>query len=180
MAILPGVTVDNNRILIIRLIDYNAEKLVFDDALTVFTMIYDTSVIIPEPDQLADGEIVIFDIKGLSAKHLANMSLSSLRCFVKYMLDVHPIRLSQVHVINSHSLLDKILMVLRPFIGSKAFKAIRFHRPDTTTCSTLCPESFCLKNSADFSDRLSRQSNCGLKTLKITGKYFPHCCSHFL
>lgn len=139
MAILPGVTVDNNRILIIRLIDYNAEKLVFDDALTVFTMIYDTSVIIPEPDQLADGEIVIFDIKGLSAKHLAKMSLSSLRCFVKYMLDVHPIRLSQVHVINSHSLLDKILMVLRPFIGSKAFKAIRFHRPDTTTLFDFVP-----------------------------------------
>lgn len=139
MALLPQVTVDNNRILVIRLIDYNPENLIFEHALTVFSMVYDTTIMTPEPDRLADGEIVIFDVKGLSARHLTRMSLSSLRCFIKYMIDAHPLRLKQVHVVNTHSLLDKLLMIVRPFLGSKAMKSIHFHLPETTTLYDYVP-----------------------------------------
>lgn len=86
MTPLLKLTSDNKRVLIIRLIDFNPNNIIIDDALTVFTMVYDTSVIsLDEDGQLANGEIVIFDLKGLTAKHLARMGLSTLRCFVKYM-----------------------------------------------------------------------------------------------
>lgn len=133
MALMPNVTADNNRILIIRLIDFDPNNLIFDDAMRVFTLVYDTSVITPEEPQLADGEIVIFDLKGLTAKHLTRMSLSSLRCFIRYMIDAHPLRIKQVHVVNSHSLLDKLMLILRPFLGARAMKNIHFHQPNTNT-----------------------------------------------
>ena len=133
MAPLPKVTPDNNRILLLRLIDFNPDNLVFDDALKVFTMVYDTSMITPDSNRIADGEIVIFDLKGLTPKHLTRLSFSSLKCFVKYMTEAHPIRIKQVHVINSHSLLDKLVMLMKPFLGAKAMKVIHFHMPDSTT-----------------------------------------------
>jgi hypothetical protein len=143
----PGVTPDNNRILTIRLIDHNPENLIVDHALTVFSMVYDTTIITPEPNQLADGEIVVFDPRGLSARHLARMGLSSLRCFIRYMVDAHPLRIKQVHVVNSNSLLDKLMMMMRPFLGARAVKTIHFHLPQSTTLyeyvpRELLPEEF--------------------------------------
>lgn len=133
MVPLPKLTTENSRILILRLIDFNPENLIFDDAVTVFTMVYDTSIITPEEQSLADDEIVIFDLKGLTSKHITRMNLSTLRCFIKYMVDAHPLRIKQVHIVNSSSLLDKLMLILRPFLGSKAMKAIHFHAPNTTT-----------------------------------------------
>lgn len=133
MVPLQQITPDNNRILLIRLIDFNPDNLVFDDALTVFTMVYDISMITPDSEQIADGEIVIFDFKGLTPRHLTKLSLSSLRCFVKFMIDALPIRIKQVHVVNSHSMLDKLVMLMKPFLGAKAMKVVHFHQPDSTT-----------------------------------------------
>lgn len=81
-----------------RLIDFNPEDFTFDDALTVFTMVYDTSVVTRDEGELADGEIVIFDVTGMTAKHLTKIGLSSLKCFIKYMTDAHPVSL--VKLIN--------------------------------------------------------------------------------
>lgn len=118
----------------IRLIDFNPSNIIIDDALTVFTMVYDTTVVTIDQDgQLANGEIVIFDLKGLSAMHLARMGLSTLRCFVKYMIDAHPIRITQVHLLNTNTMLDKLMTMLKPILGSKAAKFIHFHQPGSTT-----------------------------------------------
>lgn len=133
MVPLPKLTAENNRILLLRLIDYNPENIEFDDALTVFTMVYDISVITPEEDRLADGEIVIFDLKGLTGRHLTKLNLSSLRCFFKYMIDAHPLKIKQVHIINSHSLLDKLKLLMKMFLGAKAMAVFHFHMPVSTT-----------------------------------------------
>lgn len=133
MTPLLKLTSDNKRVLIIRLIDFNPNNIIIDDALTVFTMVYDSSVIsLDEDGQLANGEIVIFDLKGLTARHLATMGLSTLRCFVKYMIDAHPIRITQVHLLNTNSILDKLMMIIKPFLGAKAAKVIHFHQPGST------------------------------------------------
>lgn len=140
MVPLPKVTPENNRILLLRLIDFDPENVIFDDALTVFTMVYDISVITPEQGGcLADGEIVIFDLKGLTGRHLSKLSLSSLRCFFKYMVDAHPLKYRQVHIINSHSLLDKLKLLMRPFLGSKAMEVFYFHLPNSTTLYDYVP-----------------------------------------
>lgn len=139
MVPLPHVTPDNHRVLTLRLIDFDPKNLIFDNALRVFTMVYDAAMITPDADRLADGEIVVFDLKGLTASHLARIGLSSLRCFIKYMMDAHPLRIKAVHVVNSHSLLDKLMMLLRPFLGAKAMKVIHFHLPNTTTLFDFVP-----------------------------------------
>jgi hypothetical protein len=59
MVIMPKRTPKNNRILLIRLIDFVPENLVFEDALSVFTMVNETSIITPDEDEIADGEVVV-------------------------------------------------------------------------------------------------------------------------
>ncbi|CRL03400.1 CLUMA_CG016526, isoform A [Clunio marinus] len=140
MVLLPKVTKDNNRIMTLRLIDYNPDQLVFDDGLKVFTMVNDTFIKTQnENAKFATGEIVVFDLQGLTARHVTRMGISSLRCFLKYMIDAHPVRIKEIHVVNAHSLLDKLMYMLKPFISARHLKVIHFHLPNSTTLFEYIP-----------------------------------------
>lgn len=139
MFLMPKVTADNNRIMIIKLIDFNPENLIFDDAITVFSMVNDTTIITREEGPLADGEILIFDLYGLTARHLTRIGFSTLRCFFRYMIEAHPMRVRQVHLVNCSSLLDKLMMLIRPLMGSKTTKIMHFHTPNSTTLFDFVP-----------------------------------------
>jgi hypothetical protein len=140
MVFMPKSTPNNNRVLIIRLIDFLPDNIVFEDALTVFTMVYDTAIVTREKEKLVDGEVLILDLNGFGARHLARLGLSLLRCFIKYMIEAHPIRITEVHIVNSHSLLDKIMFIAKPFLGGKAIQLIHFHSPNAETLYDFVPK----------------------------------------
>lgn len=139
---MPKVTAENNRIVITKLIDVNANDITFDDVTLVSSMIFDTTLIMPENDDgtLADGEILIYDLDGLSAKHLTKISFSSLRGFFRYMSEAHPVRVKQIHLVNCSSMVDKLVMLFRPFIGAKAMQIMHFHTPNSTTLFDFVPK----------------------------------------
>jgi hypothetical protein len=139
MFLMPKVTDDNNRIMILKLIDFDADNIVVDDALTVFSMVYDATLVSREDGQLADGEILIIDLEGVTARHLTKIGFSSLRCFFKYMNEAHPMRIKQIHLINCPSVLDKLMVLCRPLMYSTTMKAMHFHLPDAMTLFDFVP-----------------------------------------
>lgn len=142
MIFMPTLTSENNRVILTRLVDFEPDNVVFEDVLTVLSMLSDISLITPdviEENKLADGEILIYDLNGLSTKHLTKLGFSAMRCFFRYMMEAHPMRVRQIHLINCSSLLDKIVMLIRPFIGSNAMKVMHFHAPDSTTLYDFLP-----------------------------------------
>lgn len=143
MVLLPKLTPQNNRIIVTRLIDFSTENIPdFDEILRVSSMIFDVAAITPENDgeKLADGEILVYDLNGLTAKHLTKLSLSSLRGFFKYMSEAHLMRIREIHLINCSSLVDKLFVLLRPFVG-KAMQIMHFHQPDTETLFDFVPKN---------------------------------------
>ncbi|XP_037810373.1 alpha-tocopherol transfer protein isoform X1 [Lucilia sericata] len=128
---LPGKTPDNYKLLIYRLIDHDADKFNFTDSIKVFFMMSDCRFAInDEPD---DGEVPIFDMSGYSLRHLTKTVLSVLRVYMKFVQEAHPVRIRQIHVLNSPSYLDKVLTVIKPFMKSEVFKLIHFHLPNADT-----------------------------------------------
>jgi hypothetical protein len=141
MVILPKLTPANNRVIITRLIDYTTDDIPeFDDTLRISSMIFDVTAITPEQHNgaLADGEVLIYDLNGLTAKHLTKLSFSSLRGFFKYMSEAHLMRIREIHLINCSSLVDKLVMLIRPFVG-KGMQIMHFHQPDSTTLLDFVP-----------------------------------------
>lgn len=86
-------------------------------------MMADCRFAVDEED--VDGEIPIFDMSGYSLRHLTKTVLSSLRIYMKFVQEAHPVRIKQIHVLNSPSYLDKVLTVIKPFIKSEVFKLVR-------------------------------------------------------
>jgi len=82
MACIPGRTPEGYKILMYRLIDYDASKLTFNDAMKTFFLFNDIEL---SEEGLCPGYIVIFDMKGISLSHLAKINLSSIRKFMTYI-----------------------------------------------------------------------------------------------
>lgn len=82
MITLPGTTAEGYKVLVYRLVDYDASKLTFNDALKAFFLFNDIRL---SEDGLCPGYIVIFDMKGISLSHLARCNISSIRKFMTYI-----------------------------------------------------------------------------------------------
>uniref|UniRef100_W8BTC1 Alpha-tocopherol transfer protein n=2 Tax=Ceratitis capitata TaxID=7213 RepID=W8BTC1_CERCA len=130
---LPGLTPDKNKLLLYRLIDYEADKFNFTASIKVFFMMADLRFVIPDEAGMCDGEVPIFDMAGYSLRHVARTVFSSLRVYMKFVQEAHPVRLKAIHVLNCPSYLDKVLTVVKPFIKSEVFKLIHFHLPNADT-----------------------------------------------
>ncbi|KAH8294540.1 hypothetical protein KR044_007736 [Drosophila immigrans] len=130
---LPGLTPENNKLLFYRLIDFDADKFNFTASIKMFFMVADCRFATETDCRLSDGEIPIFDMAGYTLRHLTKTALSSLRVYMKFVQEAHPVRLREIHVLNCPSYLDKVLTVVKPFIKSEVFKLIHFHLPDADT-----------------------------------------------
>ena len=84
MVPLLQTTPENYKVCIFRLVDFDADKFDFNDAVKTFFIMADIRLITPDPKILTDGEIPIFDMKGLTLKHLTKVILSTLRLYMRY------------------------------------------------------------------------------------------------
>lgn len=105
----------------------------FTAGIKVFFMVADCRFATETDGRLSDGEIPIFDMAGYTLRHLTKTVLSSLRVYMKFVQEAHPVRLKEVHVLNCPTYLDKVLTVVKPFIKSEVFKLIHFHLPNADT-----------------------------------------------
>lgn len=93
----------------------------------------------PEKEKLAEGEVFIFDLGKVSTKYLTMLSIASIRCFFKYILEAHPIRIKQVHMVNASSIVSKGIIIAKPFLGSRTTERTHFHLPNSTTLFDFVP-----------------------------------------
>ncbi|XP_073948034.1 alpha-tocopherol transfer protein-like isoform X2 [Choristoneura fumiferana] len=73
------------------------------------------------------GYIFLFDMRGVRLGHLTRVSLSSLKKFFQYVQEAQPVRMKAIHVLNTEPILDKLLLLIRPFMEKKFFDMIKFH-----------------------------------------------------
>lgn len=92
------------------------------------------------PLKVNDGDVPVFDMSGFSYRHLTKLSLSTLRCYMKFTQEAFPVRLKQIHLINVSPVLNKVLMVLRPFMKTSVSQLLNFHAPNSTTLYDHVPQ----------------------------------------
>lgn len=126
MAPLPKATPEGYQIILYRLKDLDPSKLLFNDLVKCFCAFNDVKI---SEDGLVPGYIVILDMKGLSFSHFMKVTpyVQSIRCILLYLQECHPVRLKQVHVINTVSFMDRVLSLIKPFIQSELMNILHLH-----------------------------------------------------
>ncbi|SPP77727.1 blast:Alpha-tocopherol transfer protein [Drosophila guanche] len=168
---LPGLTPENNKLLFYRLIDFDADKFNFTAGIKVFFMVADCRFATENDGRMSDGEIPIFDMAGYTLRHLTKTVLSSLRVYMKFVQEAHPVRLKEVHVLNCPSYLDKVLTVVKPFIKSEVFKLIHFHLPNAETPFKHFPRSMLPEEYGGQAGKMSELKQQWMQLLKEQRDY---------
>jgi hypothetical protein len=114
------------------------------------------------------GDIPVFDMHGLTYRHITKISLSTLRCYMKFTQEAFPVRLQEIHLINVSPVLSKLLTVLRPFMKERVRNMLNFHSPDSESFNNHISKEYmpfeyggeagCLKDiKADYVKQIESQ-----------------------
>ncbi|KAM7348551.1 alpha-tocopherol transfer protein-like [Cochliomyia hominivorax] len=140
MVPLPGLTSDNYKILCFRLTEKDVKMQNSIEESKAFFLMTDVRFIysdleenfnddseIDDMETLANGEIHIVDIGNYTLRHMASMSLMTMRTYMNFLQHAYPVRLKAMHVINCPTFLNRMVAITRPFIHEDVFKMIHFH-----------------------------------------------------
>lgn len=130
---LPKKTEEGYQVYISRFLDSNPDKFNFLNYTKMFFNISDVRM--KTEEKIPPGDIPIFDMSGFTFRHLMNLIFSPalVKKYMKITQEAHPVSLKQIHVINTSSLLEKLLTFLRPLMREEVKNLIHFHGEGSPT-----------------------------------------------
>lgn len=123
---LPGITPNGRRVTICRGIhpDLNSQQIT--DILKLALMVGDVRLI--EEKEGVAGDIYVLDAAVLGASMLAKLSASVIKKFLICVQEAYPIKLKEVHIVNTSPLVERIVNFVKPFLKEKIRKRIFIHK----------------------------------------------------
>lgn len=131
-------TPENNSVSIFRLVDSNPDKMDFNDVIKAFYMASDVRLVTTE-EVWADGEVPVFDMTNVTLRHITKVVFSSLRLFMKYSQEAHPVIVQQIHIVNCSSLVNRVMWLIKPFLKAEVAERIQTHLPGSDTLYKFIP-----------------------------------------
>lgn len=144
MISIPKKTVEGYEILLYRLIDTDPSKIIFSDALKGFCMFNDIRI---SEDLLAEGYVVIFDMKGVRLSHISRVQLGPLKSFMTYIQEAHPARLKKIYICHAAYFVNQVMSLVKPLIKSELMSLLYF----TTQGPQTLFEKEVLPNVSEYS-----------------------------
>ncbi|KAJ9593638.1 hypothetical protein L9F63_014816 [Diploptera punctata] len=125
MIPLRWTTPEGYRVLLYRMTDHDSGRYDLNAAVKTFCMFNDMRM---AEDGLCPGYIAIIDVKGLSFGHLGKFSVTTLKKIVTYLQECQPVILQAVHLINTSPVIDKLMLLSKPFIKNEIMQLIKLHQ----------------------------------------------------
>lgn len=123
MVSMPKKTPEGYEVLIYRLTDFEPSKVHFAECIKGFCMFNDLRL---SEDLLAEGYIVIFDMKGVRLSHITRVQLGPLRAFMAYIQEAHPARLKKIYICHAASFVNQVMAMIKPLIQSEMLSLLHF------------------------------------------------------
>lgn len=133
-------TPENYKVTIFRLVDENPDIVNFNHVIKAFYIVTDIRLV--TLDELwGDGEIPVFDMSNITLRHFTKIVFSTMRLFLKYSQEAHPVTVRQVHIVNCNSLVNRILQLIKPFLKTEVAERIHTHLPGAETLFKFIPRN---------------------------------------
>ncbi|CAK9806903.1 Alpha-tocopherol transfer protein-like [Anthophora quadrimaculata] len=121
---LPGLSKQGYNILFGNLMDGDSSHYSFEECTKYFFMISDLIGLKNGP---CDGYIFIGDAAEVSLGHVGRMSPMGMKKLVMYVQEAIPVRLKEIHFINTPSVMDVIMNMAKPFMKKELWSMIHLH-----------------------------------------------------
>lgn len=119
----------NHKVTFFRLIEANPESFVICDLFRVVLAELDAKFVTEEKISPHDGEIFINDMKNFGLKHLMQSIASPIlvKNFLKYAQYAAPMKLVEIHFINSPPAFLKLANFVKPLLNKEVADSLYFH-----------------------------------------------------
>ncbi|XP_034827631.1 alpha-tocopherol transfer protein-like [Maniola hyperantus] len=143
-APLPGLTPNGRRVTICRGLDKNIDADQLNNMFKLALMMGD--VRLKEELEGVGGDIYILDASVVSPSHLAKLSPSSIKKFLICVQEAYPVKLKEVHIVNTSPVIESLINFIKPFLKDKIKNRIFIHSDINTlknhVPSEMLPEEF--------------------------------------
>ncbi|KAL4707239.1 hypothetical protein ACJJTC_008320 [Scirpophaga incertulas] len=123
---LPGLTPNGRRVTICRGVYPNLNTQEITDSLKLALMIGD--VRLTEEREGVAGDIYVLDAAILGPSLLAKLSPATVKKFMICIQEAYPVKLKEVHIINTSPIVERFVNFVKPFLKEKIRKRIFIHR----------------------------------------------------
>ncbi|XP_052563849.1 alpha-tocopherol transfer protein-like isoform X2 [Culex pipiens pallens] len=124
MGILPQTTPEGYKIIVVRLADTDASKF-SQISYSKFAAIALEEWL--KEDGLAEGHVIIYDFTGCHLGHIAKLGIFPTKNYLYYIQEALPIRMKGMHFANIPSFVDKILLLMKPFMKRELYDVLHLH-----------------------------------------------------
>ncbi|KAK5638542.1 hypothetical protein RI129_012837 [Pyrocoelia pectoralis] len=87
-----------------------------------------------------NGLVFVLDLDGYSLAHIAGLPLMELKILMTFLQEALPIQLKQFHCINGGRRLDKIMLLVKPFLKKEMSDLIYVHSDYAKTLYNYLPQ----------------------------------------
>ncbi|XP_026490734.1 alpha-tocopherol transfer protein-like [Vanessa tameamea] len=123
---LPGVTPNGRRVTICRGLHPSLDSQQITDTLKLALMIGDVRLV--EEVVGVAGDIYVLDGAVLGPSLLARLSPSIIKKFMICVQEAYPVKLKEVHIINTSPIVERFVNLVKPFLKEKIRKRIFIHK----------------------------------------------------
>ncbi|XP_017777262.1 PREDICTED: alpha-tocopherol transfer protein-like [Nicrophorus vespilloides] len=124
-SIFPERTDDGCAVLFHRLHDTYFSHYQMEQSMKLLFMTLDSAVF----DHPPTGLVILFDMKGVGLMHLTRIKLGALRKFCHYLQEGLPVKLKEIHVLNTAYFIDKLMAIIKPLMKKEILEQLHFHAP---------------------------------------------------
>ncbi|XP_072934251.1 alpha-tocopherol transfer protein-like [Epargyreus clarus] len=122
---LPGLTPNGRRVTICRGLDKNIETHQLNEAFKLAMMIGDIRLL--EEVEGVAGDIYILDASIVAPSHLGKLSPSAVKKFLICVQEAYPVKLKEVHIVNTSPIIETVVNLVKPFLKEKIKNRIFIH-----------------------------------------------------
>ncbi|XP_026473073.1 alpha-tocopherol transfer protein-like [Ctenocephalides felis] len=125
MPPLPGLTPAGRRVVMMRGLDKDVMTPSVSAAMKLALMIGD--IRLKEEQTGVAGDVYVLDASVATPGHFAKFTPGLVKKFLVCVQEAYPVKLKEVHVINTSPLVDTIVNFVKPFLKEKIRQRIHFH-----------------------------------------------------
>ncbi|XP_049878959.1 alpha-tocopherol transfer protein-like [Pectinophora gossypiella] len=85
------------------------------------------------------GWMLVLDLDGMTLGHLAKIDVHSVQQFLYYLQEAILVNLKGLHFLNAPSFMDRLMMLIRPFMKKSLMDMMGIHQVGSTTFDKIYP-----------------------------------------
>lgn len=160
---------DGSAVIFARLLNYDPKNFIFADAIRACLMVVD---LCQYEQGTWPGFSIIIDLDKVTLSHLVRVDVQSVQQLLYYLQEAMWVKITGLHFLNAPSFMDKVMMLIRPFMKKELMNVLDIHQIGSKTIEKYLPIDALPKEAGGNSRGFQETSDYWIEKIKNSDHFF--------